>query len=258
MSRPLALVTGASSGIGASFAKLLAADHDLVLTARRTDALDALAATLTSAQVTVLGADLARPDGARGLAAEVERRGLVVDVLINNAGFGLLGPVAENDPAGLDEMVQVNVAAVTTLCRAFVPGMVARKKGGILNVASTAAFQPGPSMAGYYASKAYVLSFSEALWFEVRGAGVHVTCLCPGPVDTGFGARSGNADSVLFKKGPMGVLDADTVAKIGLAGLARNKRVVVPGALNAFLAWSSPFTPRIIGLPATARMQEKA
>lgn len=257
MSRPLALITGASSGIGAAIAKQLAGDHDLVLVARRTDALEQVAASLKETISHVVGADLARPEGARELVAEVRARGLAIDVLVNNAGFGVTGDVVTNDPTQLDEMIAVNVAAVTHLTRAFLPAMVEKRAGGVLNVASTAGFQPGPGMAGYYATKAYVVSFTEALAYELRNSGVRVTALCPGPVATGFGARSGNDAMRLFQSPLFAVADADTVAKAAVDGWRAGKTVVVPGIVNKVTVWTSGTTPRFVGLPITAWLQSR-
>ena len=191
-----ALVTGASAGLGAGFARALAADgHDLILTARRGDRLNALAAELRAAhgiRVEVIAADLARPGAAEALIAEIGKRGLAVNTLVNNAGFGALGPVAEADPAVLERMLDLNCRAVMTLSRLVLPGMIQMRRGAILNIASTAAFAPGPGMAVYYASKAFVLSFSQALHSEVRRHRVTVAALCPGPTITEFGDVAGN------------------------------------------------------------------
>src|SRR6185436_6905763 len=190
--RDLALVTGASSGIGADLARELAqGGHDLVLVARGEDKLKALAAELEKAhsiRARVISADLAQPDAAVQLVKQLG--GTPIDVLINNAGYALYGRFAETDAADELRMIQVNIVALTQLAKLLLPGMLARKKGRILNVASTAAFQPGPLMAVYYATKAYVLSFSEALANELQGTGVGVTALCPGPTRTGFQKRA--------------------------------------------------------------------
>ncbi|GAA5440743.1 hypothetical protein Dcae01_02263 [Deinococcus caeni] len=187
-----ALITGASSGIGESLARQLAAHGaHLILVARTEDRLHALAAELGAryrVQVHVLPADLNRPGAAAELHAAVQARGLNVDILVNNAGLGGYGEFSAQPPAEIDRMIAVNIGALTGLTRAFLPDMLARGRGRVLNVASTAAFQPGPLMAVYYATKAYVLSFSEAVAEEVAGSGVFVTALCPGPVQTGFQA----------------------------------------------------------------------
>ncbi|MFY0576905.1 SDR family NAD(P)-dependent oxidoreductase [Cystobacter fuscus] len=191
--RPYALVTGASSGIGRELAVVLAREgHALVLVARRTEPLRALAEQLERAQGTpcvVVGADLGTPEGVAEVVREVEARGLGIEVLVNNAGFGLAGPVASLPAESQLGMIDLNIRALTALTRAFLPGMVARGRGYVLNVASTAAFLPGPLMAVYFASKAYVLSLSNALHEELRGQGVRVTALCPGYTETEFATR---------------------------------------------------------------------
>lgn len=225
--RSLALVTGASNGIGLELAHCAARDgHDLVITARRQDALDALAGELASryrVAVQVVADDLADPAAAGRILARIERP---IDVLVNNAGFGAWSDVADTDAQVLDEMVEVNVAAVTRLARAVLPGMLERGRGGILNVASLAGFFPGPGAAVYYATKHYVLAFSESLGGEVADRGVTVTALCPGPVATGFAER---ADLDLDAMRGMAVMDARTCAEIGWRGFRAGKAVVVPG-----------------------------
>ena len=192
--RSTALITGASSGIGRDLARVFAADgYNLVLVARRAAALQGLADELTRdyrIAASVIAADLAEPDATAQIVAQVSAAGTVVDVVVNNAGFGLQGTVAELPLERQLEMIQVNVTALTALSRSFLPSMLSRNRGGILNVGSTAAFQPGPLMAVYYATKAYVESFTEALAEEVSGTAVRVSCLCPGPTETGV-RRSG-------------------------------------------------------------------
>jgi short-subunit dehydrogenase len=257
--RPVALVTGASAGIGRELARRFAAGgHDLVLTARRADELRALADELSAEHgvaVRAVPADLSDPVAPRTLFDEVAAAGLAVDVLVNNAGFGMYGPFAEADPDRLLAMVQVNVAALTHLTRLFLPGMVARGRGRVLNVASTAAFQPGPLMAAYYASKAYVLSLSEALAFELRGAGVTVTCLCPGPTRTEFAAAAVVGGSRLFDS-PY-VMDAAPVAEAGYRAAMRGRRVVVPGLLNRLGAFATRFVPRPLLMRVVHRIQDR-
>ena len=259
ISRPLALVTGASSGIGAELARVLAGrGHDLIIVARRREPLERLARTWAAehgAAVEIEIADLSAAGAGGALAERLFARGRQPDVLVNNAGFGLAGPFRDNDPAELSRMVAVNVAAVTELCRACLPAMIERRRGGILNVASLAAFQPGPFMAVYYATKAYILSLSEALHEECRGSGVAVTALCPGPVDTEFAARAGMTGIRLFSTGLLPKMDAARVAELGVAGLMRGKRVVVPGAVNALLAATSGLVPRAVALPLTRYLQ---
>jgi short-subunit dehydrogenase len=182
--RPVALVTGASAGIGAALAREAANDgHDLVLVARRREPMEALAAELksTGAEITVIPADLGKPGAGAALMKTVEERGLVIDTLINNAGFGDTGRFDQEDPERILSMLQVNVVALTELTRLVLPQMVARKRGKVMLLASTASFLPGPGMAVYYATKSYVLSFGRAIGYELRGTGVTVTTLCPGP-----------------------------------------------------------------------------
>ena len=258
IARPLALITGASSGIGADLARALAArGYDLVVVARRKDPLQDLARELTQhkAAVHIKIEDLALTGAAARLAEEVQAAGLQIDVLVNNAGFGLAGPFHRSSPVELSGMIAVNVTALTELSRVFLPGMVERQQGGILNVASLAAFQPGPFMAVYYASKAYVLSLSEALWEECRGTGVTVTALCPGPVETGFAERAAMTNTRLFASGLMPKMSSARVAELGVEGLMRGRRVVIPGLTNSFLALASGWTPRALGLRVTRYLQ---
>jgi hypothetical protein len=256
MSRPLAVVTGASGGIGAELARCFAGGgYDLFLTARRVDELQKLAAELSAVTCHVLPLDLADPLAPGELVAGLAARSLTVDVLVANAGFGLFGPFAEADERRLLDLLQVNVTAVTHLTRLLLPGMQERKRGRVLTVASTAAFQPGPLMAAYYASKAYVLSLSEALWHECRGTGVTVTCLCPGPTTTGFASAAAMGDSKLFD-GP-GVMAARTVAEAGYRGCLKGKRVVVPGVQNRIGAFFGRHLPRRLILPIVARVQAR-
>lgn len=245
--RPVALVTGASSGIGAELARILARErHDLVLVARTAPALEGLAAELRAAHdvaVTVAPADLAAPDGVDRVVAALADAGRSPDVLVNNAGFGASGHFDEIPWATQRDMIAVNVTALTGLTRRLVPPMVARGHGRVLNVASTAAFQPGPLMAVYYATKAYVLSFSEALAEELRHTGVTVTALCPGPTATGFAAAAGMTGSRLFRTGGI-VGDARTVAAAGYRAMCRGRRVAIPGRLNQLVAFSTRLVPR--------------
>jgi short-subunit dehydrogenase len=229
---PVVLITGASSGIGAALARVFAAHgHELVLVARRQDRLNALADEIAAAgrsRPTVLAADLERRDAASVIAAELSAKAMEPAVVVNNAGFGLSGAAAAVNRDEQLAMVDVNVRALTELSLMFVDSLT-RHRGGILNVASMAAFLPGPGMAVYYASKAYVLSFSEALHRELSDRGVRVTTLCPGPVPTEFQARSGmqlNAAARALE------LSAERVAQIGYDAFMRGKRVVVAGINN--------------------------
>lgn len=239
-----ALVTGASGGIGEALARTLAAaGHHLVLVARSEGKLRALGDELAAAHgitTTVLTADLATPTAADDLAAQLGDRS--IDVLVNNAGFGDYGPFHESDPTKVRQMVQLNVATLTDLTRVLLPGMVARGSGRVLNVASTAAFMPGPLMAVYYATKAYVLSFSEAIADELKGTGVTVTALCPGPVASGFqqGADMGSSKLVKGKQ----LMSADECARLAIAGMNKGKPVVITGTMNKLQAISPRFLPR--------------
>jgi len=258
--RPTALVTGASSGIGLELARLLAADgHDLVVVARSREALDRLAAELHAVHgtvVTVVSADLADPAAPEAVRAAVDGAGLAVDVLVNNAGFGTYGRFTDIPLEAQLGLLQVNVAALVHLTRLFVPAMVARGRGRVLHVASTAAFQPGPLMAVYYASKAFVLSFSEALANELAGSGVTVTALCPGPTRSGFQARA-SMESARLVSGTMPMMDSATVARIGYRGMRRGARVVVPGLVNRILVQSVRFAPRRLTTAIARAMQER-
>jgi short-subunit dehydrogenase len=210
-----------------------------VLAARRKERLEELARELGNARAVAI--DLAKKDAAAKLLADLEANGEVVDLLINNAGFGLIGRFAELDAKRQRQMIDLNVGALTDLCRAVAPGMIKRKSGAILNVASTAAFQPGPKMAVYFATKAFVLSLSEALHEELKRQGIKVSCLCPGPTRTEFGEVAGFGGSVAFDRLAM---SAAKVVEIGLKGLDRNKAVVITGTINKIGALSTRFAPR--------------
>jgi short-subunit dehydrogenase len=257
--RPTALVTGASAGIGVELARQLAADHDLILTARRAEQLHALAEELTRTGATchVFPADLAEPGAPRQLFDAVAAAGLAVDVLVNNAGFGDLGPFAQADLAKMLRMIQVNVTALTELTGLFLPGMLARNRGSILNVGSVAGFQAGPYMAVYYATKAYVNSLSEALHSELRGTGVTVTVLCPGPVATEFGSVAGFLPSPkgMFSAGQ--ALGAKPVAAAGLKAMRSGRRMVVPGWRNWLLLFLERFLPRGVVIRAVKGMMQR-
>ncbi len=246
MGKTTALITGASGGIGYELARILAKDCSLlVLASRRKDRLEDVKKELEAlAPVTVriIATDLARSGAADEIYAELEREKIAVDILVNNAGFGHLGAFAETDGRIAQDMLAVNVQALTRLTRLFLDGMIARRRGTILNVASTAAFQPGPLMAVYYASKAYVLSFSEALAAELKGTGVSVTALCPGPTATGFQLAAGMKDSRLFTwKRPA---SAGKVAAFAYRAMRKGKPLAVHGVVNKVRAFSVRFTPR--------------
>jgi short-subunit dehydrogenase len=249
-----AVVTGASSGIGAEFARdLVGRGHQVILVARTESKLAALAAELGS-QAHVLAADLSDRSARAGLLDRIAALGLVPSMLINNAGLSTLGPVHRSDPAAEMQMVEVDVVAVVDLCSRFLPGMVERGTGAVLNVASTAAFQPLPGQAGYGAGKVFVLSYTQSLSAELKGTGVSVTVLCPGPVDTGFGEAAGftkeQADDAL----PAFMwIPADRVAREALDGLDKGKLVVIPGIGNKAGAAFAKLAPRRLLLPILAK-----
>lgn len=251
--RKLALVTGASGGIGAELARELARHgHDLVLAARSVAPMQALAAELreAGAAATVIPADLSKPGAAASLAHDVASRGLAIEVLVNNAGLGAAGRFDRIDPGRIGEILQVNVVALTELTRLLLPDMIARGRGRIMLVASVAGFQPGPRMAAYFASKAYVLSLGEALAYELRGTGVSVTTLCPGATATSFFEVAGANHSPMAKR-LRRMMPADKVARLGYRGLAAGRRVVITGAMNRLLALGGRYAPRRITLPVT-------
>lgn len=243
-----ALITGASGGIGYELAKLFARDgYRLVLVARNRERLEAVAQELRRLgcpEARVMAADLAQPGSPGALLAAVAAAGIEIDVLVNNAGFGGWGAFASTDLTTELEMIQVNITTLTYLTKALLGPMLARGRGRVLNVASTAAFQPGPFVAVYYASKAYVLSLSEAIAEETRGTGITVTTLCPGPTATGFAQRAGLGAMGSFRRGV--VMSAARVAEIGYAGLLRGDRVVVTGAVNRTLVQLLRVAPRTL------------
>ena len=235
------LITGGSGGIGLALARICARHgHDLVLVARSADLLEAAQAELRDGahvDVEVLACDLSLPCAVERVA-ELHPR---IDVLVNNAGFGMFGPLADADAGQLLEMLRLNVEALTHLTRLYLPSMVERGSGRIMNLASMAAFQPGPNMAAYYGTKAYVLSLSEGLRQELRGTGVSVTTLAPGPVRTGFQHRAGVGESRLFNRG---VASVEQVAEQGFRGMMTGKGLVVPGTLNRLGSVGVRFIPR--------------
>ncbi|QRO00807.1 SDR family oxidoreductase [Archangium violaceum] len=253
--RRYALVTGASSGIGRELAMILAREgYALVLVARRTEPMHALAQQLEKAHgvpSVVVGADLGSPEGVRTVMREVSTRQLDLEVLVNNAGFGLAGGFEVLPAEQQLGMIDLNIRALTALTREVLPGMLARRRGYVLNVSSSAAFQPGPLMSVYYASKAYVQSFSNALHEEMRGRGVTVTALCPGYTETEFAARAAEHQRPRLFSGPLGSLDARQVAELGYRAMVRGRAVVVPGFTNRLGAWLMPFTPLAVKLRIT-------
>jgi short-subunit dehydrogenase len=249
-----AIVTGASSGIGQEFARILSQrGHQIVLVARSAGRLEEIAGRLGSG-AHPLPADLSDRNDRASLPDRVAALGLVPDILVNNAGLSTTGVVAKSEPEKELNLVEVDVAAVVDLCSRLLPGMVERHRGAVLNVASTAAFQPLPGQAAYGAAKAFVLSYTHSLRGELRGTGVTATALCPGPVDTGFGEAAGfskeEADSALPR---VMWVPADQVAQAGIDGLAAGKAVVIPGRVNRVAASLSRITPPELLLPFLVR-----
>ena len=245
-SNSTALITGASSGIGYELAKLFAKDkHNLVLVARSESKLAQFADDLRrqfGVAVTPVALDLTNANAPQLLFERLQSARIGIDVLVNNAGYGTMGEFAGVPWEESLGQIQLNITALTHLTKLFLPSMIEKHSGKILNVASTAGFQPGPLMAVYYASKAYVILFSEALANELRGSGVTVTCLCPGPTDTGFAARAGNAHSRLFQW--FRPMSAQAVARVGYRALMKGKTLVIAGFTNRLLAESVRISPR--------------
>ena len=252
------LITGASGGIGYELAKLFARDHhDLVLVARSAEKLSQVAAELQAHGVTVktIVLDLALPVAPKFLYDQLQRENIAIDILINNAGFGAFGEFAAMPEEEILGQIHLNITALTHLTRLLLPAMLERHAGRIMNVASTAAFQPGPLMAVYYATKAYVLSFSEAIANEVRKSGVTVTCFCPGATHTGFAERAGTQDSRIFKQ--FGAMPADKVALDGYRALMQGRTVAISGAHNWVVAQSVRFAPRSLVTAISRWVAEK-
>ncbi len=253
-----ALITGASGGIGYELAKVFAMHaYDLVLVARSTDQLQRLRSELIQAhqaQVHIISCDLSLPESPLVLFEQVQQEGLTVDVLVNNAGFGDYGPFADCDWSKHSALLQLNMVTLTHLTRLFLPVMLERGSGKVLNVASTAAFQPGPFMAAYYASKAYVMSFTEALAHEIDGTGVSATVLCPGPTrGTNFQARAELGEVDFFKQ--LKLPNAADVAQFGYAALERNQVVAVHGLFNRLLVFTNRLMPRRAITNAVGQLQ---
>jgi short-subunit dehydrogenase len=255
--RKTALITGASFGIGLELARVFAREgHDLVLVARTGDKLRQLASELEKAhgaRSLILAVDLSNPGSAAYILDQTTRANIEVDILVNNAGFGQYGPFAESDLEECLRQIQVNVTTLTHLTRLYLSGMMERRSGSILNVASTAAFQAGPLMAVYFATKAYVLHFSEALANELSGTGVTVTCLCPGATATEFHKRAKATEMKLLS---MGTMDARTVAEDGYRALMAGKPVVISGFKNWLVAQSVRFAPRKLVTSIARKTQE--
>jgi short-subunit dehydrogenase len=249
------LITGSSVGIGAALAEVFAQrGHDLILVARRREKLEARAAELEhkfGVKVAFFSEDLSDAQGPRRLFDAVTAEGLDVENLVNNAGVGLYGKFAGTDLDAELKMIQLNVTSVVELTKRFLPAMVQRRRGRILNVASTAAFVPGPWMSIYYATKAFVLSFSEAIGYELRPNGITVTTLCPGPTESEFKVRAGSQRSRLFEAF---LMDAPTVARAGYDGMLRGKSLVIPGLRNKLI----PVAARLIPRPMIATMSHRA
>ncbi len=243
------LITGGSSGIGLALAEQFAADRYHVVLAARSEAELAEArqrlAAKYAVRVTAISVDLAAEEGVALLMDKLERESLRVDVMVNNAGCGFYGPFSLTSEQDECAMIDLNIRNLTRLTKRVLPAMLASKRGGIINVASTAAFQPGPYMAVYYAAKSYVLSFTEALASELRGTGIQVTALCPGPTDTRFAERADAAEARLFAAGRM---QADEVARQGYRGYRHGRRIVIPGWRNRMMALSVRFVPRAVVL----------
>lgn len=239
-----ALITGASSGIGLSLAHEFAKHgHHVVLVARSHDKLERLAKELRQQYniiATPIIKDLSQPHAAQELYDDLREAGLTVDILVNDAGIGVLGDVADNDPQRLHDLLAVNIIALTELTRLFLPGMLERKKGRVLNIGSLAGYAPGPGFAAYYASKAYVHSLSEALWQETHGTGVTVTCLCPGETRTNFFHAAGVDENMDH------FMDSAIVARIGYAATMRGARTVNAGWHNSMFAWWMRYLPHAL------------
>jgi short-subunit dehydrogenase len=255
-----ALITGASGGIGYELAKLFAKDHyNLVLVARSAPKLTQFVDELRrqfGVSAKAIPLDLTAASAPQFLFDQLKREGIAVDILVNNAGYGVLGEFAKVPLEESLGQIQLNLTALTHLTKLFIGTMIERRSGKILNVASTAGFQPGPLMAIYYATKAYVISFSEALANELSGSGVTVTCLCPGATDTGFQGRAGVADTKLFKT--IRPMDAKTVARDGYRGLMAGKPLVISGFRNWLLAESVRFSPRKLVTAISRKVLDKA
>ena len=255
-----ALITGASGGIGYELARLFAQDHyNLVLVARSGEKLNRLANELQTQhgiRVTVAPIDLGEPAAPKLLFDQLRRERVDVDILVNNAGFGVFGEFLQMPEAEILDQIQLNITALTHLTKLFLAPMIERGTGRIMNVASTAAFQPGPLMAVYYASKAYVLSFSEALANELRRSGVTVCCFCPGATNTGFAKRAGLEGSRLFKQ--IGAMNVEAVARDGYRGLMAGRTVVISGMHNWLIAESVRFAPRRLVTAVSRWIAEKA
>ena len=253
------LITGASSGIGYEFAKIYAKKgYNLVITARRKNNLERIKQELesfdTAICVDIIVLDLSKQNSAKELYEVVKQRGILIDTLINNAGFGVYGNFIETDIEKEIDMIEFNIKSLVVLTKLFLKDMVSRNNGTIINVASTAAFQPGPLMSVYYASKSFVLSFTEAIRNEVRDTNVNISVLCPGPTDTEFEKSASLEESSLFTK--LKVMKPEKVAIIGYRGINRNKSVIIPGILNNILITFNKIIPRALVINIVRKLQE--
>jgi uncharacterized protein len=252
------LITGASGGIGHELAKLFARDrHNLALVARSAEKLATVSTELEPAGIKVknIALDLAKPGAPRVLHDQLQSDAVVVDILVNNAGFGAFGEFANMPEEEILGQIDLNITALTQLTRLFLPAMISRRSGRILNVASIAGFQPGPLMAVYYATKAYVISFSQAIANELEGSGVTVTCFCPGATHTGFAQRAGIGGSRLFK---FGAMSAEAVARDGYRAVMKGSPLAISGAQNWLIAQSTRFAPRKMVTAISRWVAEKA
>ncbi len=247
MAKETVLITGASSGLGMELAKLFAADgSDLVLVARREERLIELADELKSEhgiEVHVLPKDLSKKTAPKEIFSHLNKEKIEIDVVVNNAGFGNKGHIADLDTDLQLDMIQVNLVALTHLTRLFITGIIERGYGGILNVGSLAGFQPGPNLAVYYATKAYVLSFTEALAEEISNPNIKISCLAPGPVKTEFGEKSDLEDSLLFK---LSLMEMAPVVKAGYEGFRKGQTIIIPGLKQQIVPFLNRFTPRLL------------
>jgi short-subunit dehydrogenase len=254
-----ALITGASAGIGYELAKLFAKNRfNLVLVARNGPKLSQFADELQrhyGVSAKSMAVDLSWPQGPYSLFDDVQHSGTQIDILVNNAGYGKFGEFAKMPLEDDIGMIQLNMVTLTVLSKLFLGPMLERRSGKVLNLSSTAGFQPGPMMAVYYATKAYVISFSEAIANELKGSGVTITCLCPGATDTEFQKRAGMENTVLVKK--LKPMDAETVARAGYEGLMSGKTLVIPGVRNRLLAESVRFAPRKLVTAISRKILEK-
>lgn len=251
------LITGASSGIGKALAEVVAADHyHVILVSRRVEELEALAHSLKqkyAIEAFVIAADLSLAGECERVYQAVKSQGLTVDILVNNAGVGGSGPFETLSVEQIDYLIRLNIGALTTLTRLFLPDMIAAQRGKILQVSSIAAFQPGPGMAVYYATKAYVLSLSEALWQELKSHHIMVSALCPGPTATNFFR---NTKKIRLATGTIGFMSAETVAKAGWRGLLKGQRVIIPGWGNRLLRFIGRVSPKRMVLWITSQLNQ--